>query len=122
FIKDEKSSKITIEYALGYLNSNVIAEILKVINPTLNTSVGDVLRIPFINLNDKEYVEKLVSENIAISKMDWDSRETSLDFRQNELCRINREKLNHLDEVYELFKEYWKVKSFLDLAIFCRKS
>ena len=48
--------------------------------------VGDIASIPVI-INDKikNKIEKLVNENIEISKADWDSFETSWDFKNHPL-------------------------------------
>lgn len=66
---------------LGFLNSNVSTYLLKVLNPTFNTNIAEVLNLPFIH----ESVKATVEINISISKTDWDSRETSWDFEQNPL-------------------------------------
>lgn len=68
-------------YVLGYLNSKFINDWTKIINPTLNFTVTDFLKLPFITeIKNKEQVDKIVKENIDISKEDWDSFETSWDF------------------------------------------
>lgn len=70
-----------IPYVLGYLNSVVARTILKMLNPTLNTNIKDILALPIIIDSDKKSrVEELVSRNIEISKEDWNSFETSWDF------------------------------------------
>ena len=75
-----------LQYVLGFLNSRVSAVILKVINPTINLNIRDILLMPIINNSDwKENVKRIVNENIAISKTDWDEFETSWDFEQHPL-------------------------------------
>ncbi|MEM0519587.1 BREX-1 system adenine-specific DNA-methyltransferase PglX [Aequorivita flava] len=97
-------------YALGLLNSNVVLTILPGINPTMNLGSGDVSRLPFIkNDNYIEPIENIVSGNMKISKDEWNSRETSWDFVQNELIRI---KAQDLEETYDLYQQYWKNKFF----------
>ncbi len=64
---------------LGYLNSKVTDYFLSIINPTFNTSVGEVLKLPYLN-QDNHYKD-LYWSIISISKSDWDLRETSWDFR-----------------------------------------
>lgn len=47
---------------------------------------GDIANIPVaIEVDKIEDVEKVVSENIQVSKKDWDSYETSWDFKRNPL-------------------------------------
>lgn len=72
-------------YVLGFLNSNVAQYLLKMINPTLNTTVGDVLSLPNVSDEKKSNIIKLVSENIELAKNDWNFFETSRKFLINPL-------------------------------------
>lgn len=73
--------KEDIYYLLGFLASNISIEFMKLQNPTLNFQVGNVSNLPIIyDNNSKELVEKLVLNNIELSKEDWDSFEASWDF------------------------------------------
>jgi hypothetical protein len=92
------------KYTLGFLNSKIALLILPGINPTMNLGSGDVSRLPLIlnRLNLK--IEKLVSYNIELSKMDWISRETSWEFQQNELAKQAKLKLN---DSLVTYSDYW---------------
>ena len=70
-------------YIQGLLNSAVAKELLS-IQPTLNNQPGTIGSIPCIERNAKN-VDDLVQENIIISKSDWDSYETSWDFKKHPL-------------------------------------
>lgn len=72
---------------IGYLNSKVASSAIKVLNPTFNTNIGDVCCQPadYLNSVNASKITKLVKQNIEISKGDWDSFETSWDFRRNPL-------------------------------------
>lgn len=75
-------------YILGYLNSNFSQEILALLNPTLNTNISDILSQPlrYGELPEQENrIVLLVEKNISLSKTDWDSYETSWDFKRNPL-------------------------------------
>lgn len=73
-------------YLLGLLNSSVVTLILKTMNPTINTKVGDIAAIPVVQDNDfKCKIDEIVNKNISISKSDWDSYETSWDFKKHPL-------------------------------------
>ena len=75
------------DYALlGYLNTNVCLYFLNIIAPTLTFNVGDVARIPYLNA-DNENIAMLVKENVSYSKIDWDSFETSWDFKRHPLLQ-----------------------------------
>lgn len=77
-----------IDYALGFLNSKVSQALLRIINPTMNNNIKDILNMPFIkNAIFSPRVECLVQHNISISKQDWDSFETSWDFQHHPLAR-----------------------------------
>jgi type II restriction/modification system DNA methylase subunit YeeA len=91
---------------MGLLNSKIAQLYLDVLAPTLDYKVGDIIQIPYFNF-DNSLIEKLVSECIEISKIDWDSRETSWGFKLNELIRI---KGQDLEETYDLYQQYWKKK------------
>lgn len=70
-----------IYYMTGYLCSKLSFEYMKIQNPTLNFQVGNVANLPvIISQSYKPSVDKIVEENILISKRDWDSFETSWDF------------------------------------------
>ncbi|MBP3199852.1 MAG: BREX-1 system adenine-specific DNA-methyltransferase PglX, partial [Butyrivibrio sp.] len=71
-------------YMLGYLNSPIITTLLKVLSPTLDCNPGTVSRLPYNETVNEKAVE-IVKECLAISKMDWDSFETSWDFIRHPL-------------------------------------
>lgn len=74
----------TFKYILGFLNSSLIKQYLDILNPTVTTQVGDLKQIPVIvDKNNIDIINKLVDENIKISKMDWDNGEISWDFKTN---------------------------------------
>lgn len=70
-------------YVLGLLNSKVCQSILTLLNPTINMSCGVVALVPYL-LEDAD-VDEYVKPNIHISKSDWDSYETSWDFKKHPL-------------------------------------
>ena len=74
-------------YYLGLLNSKVFLSIVKIFNPTLNFQVRDIRSMPII-LEDTATVENLVEQNISISRTDWDSFETSWDFKRHPLIQF----------------------------------
>ncbi|HEY9786845.1 MAG TPA: N-6 DNA methylase [Candidatus Obscuribacterales bacterium] len=48
------AEKPLADFLLGYLNSRLVQALAKVTNPTINFQVGDVRRLPFVNLSEKE--------------------------------------------------------------------
>lgn len=76
-------------YLLALCNSNLVMEILKIIAPTINFQCGDIANLPVIvNKEQKKCVEQIVHNNIDISKADWDSFETSWNFKCHPLISV----------------------------------
>lgn len=68
-------------YTLGLLCSKVANYILRAVNPTINVQAIDIARIPLIVDDDEMHeVIELTQRCIEISKIDWDSFETSWNF------------------------------------------
>ena len=80
FFKDREDEY----YTLGFLCSKVANYILKVINPTINVQAVDIAHTPLIIDNKREVID-IASESISLSCSDWDSFETSWDFKKHPL-------------------------------------
>ncbi len=105
-----------LEYIIGLLNSKVSSKFLAVLAPTLDYKVGDIIRVPLIQQN-KVTIDSLVSQNISISKSDWDAHETSWDFQENELVRLSKEQgeeSHRLSDLMDAYREHW-TEQFLQL-------
>lgn len=74
--------------ALAMLNSCIAKYLLNAINPTLNTTVGDVCSLPFSNANSACVI---VQQNMDITREDWDAFETSWDFTWHPLVPSRNE-------------------------------
>ena len=73
-------------YTLGLLCSKVIDYTLKIMNPTINIQAIDISRAPLIiTLEMCDKVIEFVTENILMSRIDWDAFETSWDFKRHPL-------------------------------------
>lgn len=73
-------------YILSFCNSCVAESILKIVSPTLNCELGDIGCLPIHVKNENmlqinEYTLKCKD----VSKKEWDSYETSWDFKRNPL-------------------------------------
>ena len=95
FLWDSKGacgfSKNNLIYIIGLLNSVVSKEYLKVLAPTVDFKVGDIIRVPLILKNESQVLD-LTSSCIDIAKADWDAHETSWYFRRNGLLDIDADK------------------------------
>ncbi len=95
---------------LACLNACQTQIFLKVISPTLNFLVGDILSLPIPKeIENHKIINNLCEKLIELEKDDWDSQESSWDFQQNELIRI---KGQDLEETYDLYQQYWNNKFF----------
>ena len=72
-------------FLLAFLNCSVVRLFLSITNPTLNVPPGAVQIIPISNQLTNASVAQLARGCISISKCDWDSRETSWDFKRSPL-------------------------------------
>jgi hypothetical protein len=123
-------------YYLGFSNTKPFNNFKAIINSTLSFTSGNMEEIPIIqNDNHILLIFDIVSCCIKISKTDWDSRETSWDFQQNELIRcksncgqncadidlLSEEDRNEISEIekmptdsnllkdcYEAYKSEWR--------------
>lgn len=68
---------------LAFLNSNVARELILLLNPTLNVTPMVVKKLPYIHDENRYDIKNLVEQNIEICKCDWDSFETSWDFKRH---------------------------------------
>ena len=68
---------------LGFLNSRIVDCFTRIINPTISCSAGVIKKIPVIEF--EKWNMQLPEENCDICKGDWDSYETSWDFKRNPL-------------------------------------
>lgn len=87
---------------------------LNIVAPTLNYSAGPVGLIPVVKDNIVDF-SSYASENISICQKDWDTHETSWDFKINDLLRVLREEQNlsnksswYLETLMEYYKSEWE--------------
>lgn len=76
-------------YFLALLNSCVSQMYLNAINATMHYLVGNISALPvIIAKSKKDGIETLANENISLAKHDWDSFETSWDFKTHPLVEL----------------------------------
>lgn len=86
---------------LGLLNSKVAIKLLDFINPTINYQVRDIMSLPiFPCVLSNDEVTDLTQRNISLSKSDWDSFETSWDFKGHPL----QQNANTLQSAYDTYR------------------
>ncbi len=98
----------------AFLCGNISNYLLKILNPTFNVQANNINSLPYfpsfrLDESSKENINYLTESSIQISKNDWDSRECSWDFQQNELIK---HQADTLEESYDLYQQYWTNKFF----------
>lgn len=107
--------KYNLEYLMGFLNSCVVDRLIGALSPTLNYEGGQIASLPVLYSDINGTVRSLVADCIDISHSDWDSHETSWDFKENELVRVYKENqgegvfkyANRLEDVVSMYKSFW---------------
>lgn len=85
-------------YYLGFCNTKIAYSVLKIIAPTINFQAGDIAKLPIIFDKSKlSEITNIVKNSINISEIDWDSFETSWDFKVHPLVK------NHVFTISEAF-------------------
>lgn len=73
-------------YLFGLLNSKVSQVLLEILAPNMKFEVGQMGLVPII-MGDPQDVEILTHTTLQEEKLDWDSFETSWDFKKHPLLR-----------------------------------
>ena len=93
-------SDVYLEYIQGLLNTKVAVELLK-IQPTMNNQPGTIGGLPLI-INENIDIKKIVMENIALARFDWDSFETSWDFKCHPLISVISQNRALFDDITDI--------------------
>ncbi len=80
-------NKNVLFYSMALMNSKIAGEMIQVLSPTLNFEVGNIAKIPMI-IKEEEKVLSYTKKCIQISKNDWDSFETSWNYKQHPLISV----------------------------------
>lgn len=81
-------------YFMGYLNSKPVNYFLEMFSGTSDFQNIDIIRLPYLNLpeKEKEEIDNYVKENIIISENDWNNNEVAPGFLIHPLLRYNKHK------------------------------
>ena len=80
------SSEKTLKYILGYFNSTTFNHVARIFCSGLHFSNGVIADLPcMVNSALEDRVYEITDTQIDFSKSDWDSYETSWDFKRNPL-------------------------------------
>lgn len=82
------TNRETLYYLLALLNTKYANEIIKLINPTLNFVPGAVSSVPVKkDEKNKGKIIEIAEGDVQLSERDWDSFETSWNFKKHPLLR-----------------------------------
>ena len=95
------NNEYSLIWLLGYCNSKVVDFFLNLMNPTINIMPEDIRKLPCEKVKSN-FLNDMVNENIDNSKKDWDSYETSWDFKVHPLVK------NHVSTISEAYNLWSK--------------
>lgn len=100
---------VDISFILGLLNSVIVSEILRILNPTMAFQVGDISSIPVIDIspNARLAENSTISQLLIISQTDWDAYEISWDFTNFNLLQSNYRQVS-LKATYSYLRVCWR--------------
>lgn len=87
------SDESILEYVLGFSNTKILDRLFSAISQTMHYMAGDMAKIPVLNctsMETKGLINVITTGCVEIAKNDWDSYETSWDFKRNPLVNGNR--------------------------------
>lgn len=97
------SSIIDLKFIVAFCNSVVAKKFLEFLAPTLNYMIGPVTSMPIKSFDkNKEGILNEVNSAIKISKEDWDSFETSWDFKRHPLISVISQNRTLFDDITEV--------------------
>lgn len=74
----------------AYLNSNIVVELIKILSPTIGCESGYVAKLPYkTEMFDNKKIKDIAYQNVELAKYDWDSYETSWDFKRHPLINYS---------------------------------
>ena len=79
------SDTANMKTTLAVLNSKIVECLIPILNPTLNVTPLVVKKLPYVS-DDNTQITSTVDDCVDCAKTDWDSYETSWDFKRNPLA------------------------------------
>ncbi|WP_270659443.1 BREX-1 system adenine-specific DNA-methyltransferase PglX [Paraclostridium bifermentans] len=112
------SDKLDLKYIIALNNSKITKYVLNILSPTLGFESGYIRRIPFVEIGNKHekekiYIDNMIEKNIEISQYDWDSFETSWDFKKHPIIEF---KSNNIENSFNNWEEFTE-KQFNQLKV-----
>ena len=74
-------------YLLGLFNTKVTQSFLSILNPSISLQAGDFEKLPVLENGNRKSTELISKDCVKISKTDWDSYETSWNFKYHPIVK-----------------------------------
>ncbi|OPA28161.1 SAM-dependent methyltransferase [Bacillus cereus] len=100
------SDNVEKEYLIALLNTKVFNEFLSIFTQSLSINPGDISKVPTIITKDNKLKEKIVDIcncNLNISTKDWNSFETSWDFKKHPIIEFRK---NNIESSFDNWTEF----------------
>lgn len=91
------------KYILGMLNSKVAQLYLNIFNSTMHYLVSNISNLPIIIDGKGKEISNFVDECIRLTQVDWDSFETSWDFKKHPIIQF---KSNNIENSFNNWTEF----------------
>ena len=94
------------DYIFAYINSKIFQQFLDISCQGMHYNIGVISRLPIKYINDSyvlDNIKEIVNININISKMDWDSFETSWDFKKHPIIEF---KSNNIENSFKNWSDF----------------
>ena len=75
-----------LHYVLSFSNTKILDRLFGIISQTMHYMAGDMAKIPIIDCQSNEIkatISRLSETSVAKAQADWDSFETSWDFKKH---------------------------------------
>ena len=95
-------NEATKYYLLGFMNSKVAMSLLNILSPSMGFESGYLRKLPIIDSSYKDEVVNKVKKCINESNVDWDSFETSWDFKRHPLITVISQNRALFDDITDI--------------------
>ena len=98
------------KFIIACMNSKPAIAMLKLLNPTVNLQIADVVRLPLPThavCIDDSFFSDVLPDAVSLSKSDWDAYETSWDFTSLPLLQPDY-RFQTLEKTYSALSNHWK--------------
>lgn len=83
-------SKEDSYYLLGLFNAKVTQSFLSILNPSISLQAGDFEKLPVLVNGNRNAAEEIAKHCVEISKEEWDSFESSMDYEEHPFVRLSK--------------------------------